>query len=91
MLDRSSTDAPQAEELLSIDGNYRAIISRRPDGLFSIEVEQHWIDNAEEYGKFEFWARVPMMSIVADTIERARDLAAEALREAGATVPSVSS
>lgn len=86
-----SKDAPQAEELLSIDGKYRAIIWRRPDGLFSIEVERHGIDNAKEYGKFEFWATVPMRSIVVDTIERARDLAAEALREAGATVPSVSS
>ena len=82
-----STDARQVEELLSIDGKYRATISRRRDGLLSIEVERQGIENAGEYGKFEFWDTVPMRSIVVDTIERARDLAAEELREAGATVP----
>jgi hypothetical protein len=86
-----SPEAPNEEELLSLDGKCRAIISRRPDGLFSIEVERHGIENAQEYGKFEFWATVPMMSIVAETIERARELAEEALRDAGATGLSVSS
>lgn len=83
--------SPQvAQELMSTDGKLRAIITRRNDGLFSIEVERHGIEDAREYGKFEFWASVPMSAIIVDTIERARVLAEDALRDTCATGPSTS-
>ncbi len=79
------------EYVTSSDGAMRAVITQRRDGLFSIEIERHGVENAKEYGKFEYWASVSTSAIIVDTIERARAAAVEELRAAGAMVPLTSS
>jgi hypothetical protein len=64
------------EELLSQDRAGRARLLRRPDGLIQVEIERQV--PADEHGP-AYWSRAGHQVIVADTIERARELAREGL------------
>jgi hypothetical protein len=64
------------EELLSQDRAGRARLVRRPDGLIQVEIERQV--PGDEHGP-AYWSRVGHQVIVADTIERARELAWEGL------------
>jgi hypothetical protein len=64
------------EELLSQDRAGRARLVRRPDGLIQVEIERQV--RGDEHGP-AYWSRVGHQVTVADTIERAKELAWEGL------------
>jgi hypothetical protein len=64
------------EELLSQDRAGRARLVRRPDGLIQIHIERRV--SGDEYGP-PYWSRVGHQVVLADSIERARELAHEGL------------
>jgi hypothetical protein len=67
------------EYLPSTDGSRRAAILRREDGVFVIEIERQ-VRGDDLYEPKCFWSRVGRDVTLTDTLERARQLAAEALR-----------
>jgi len=64
------------EELLSQDREGRARLVRRPDGLIQVHIERRVA--GDEYGP-AYWSRVGHQIVIADSIERAKELAREAL------------
>ena len=73
---------PVEKTILSLDGQYRAEITRRPSGGFQVTVYKWFVEHAPGYGKLgEGWERVRGQQLtVADTLETAEALAEEALR-----------
>ena len=67
------------EELSSSDGKWRArIVRRAADGLFSLEIER-LVPGDGLHEPREYWSPVRQSVTIADTLERARELAKEAL------------
>ena len=67
------------EELSSSDGKRRArIVQRAADGLFSVELER-LVPGEGPYEPREYWSPVRQPVTIADTLERARELAKEDL------------
>ena len=67
------------EELSSSDGKRRArIVRRAADGLFSVEFER-LVPGDGPYEPREYWSPVRQSVTIADTLERARELAKESL------------
>jgi hypothetical protein len=70
--------------ILSPSGRFRALIVRKSSGALLVELER-WIEEwVPGYGKVdEFWSRMNTGMTYTDTIERAEQLANEALRMCG--------
>jgi hypothetical protein len=69
------------QTILSESGRYKAEIERRPGGSFQVTVYRWTEEWVPGYGKVgEFWERVSDMVTLADTPERAEELAREDLR-----------
>lgn len=66
------------EEILSAQGDRRALIKQASDGRFLIEVEQR-VSGDGIYEPRSYWSRVRQPVTVTDTLENARRLAAEAV------------
>ena len=69
------------ESHYSASGRFRAIITQHPAGHFNVHRE-HWDISGWEAGGTPAWVPAGGGAIIGDTIERARTLAAEALRNA---------
>jgi hypothetical protein len=67
------------EELLSSDGKRRAlIVQRAADGLFVVEIER-LVSGEAPHEPREYWSSFRQSVTIADTLDRARELAREAL------------
>jgi hypothetical protein len=64
------------EEIVAKDRAARALLVRRPDGLIQVEIERRV--PADEFSP-AYWSRVGNQAVLADSVERARDLAREGL------------
>lgn len=62
------------EQLESSNGKRRAIILRRPDGAFQVDLERHVPGDEFEPA---YWSPLRGPVVIADTLERARELARE--------------
>jgi len=71
------------ESHYSASGRFRAIITHHPGGHFSVH-RQQWDISGWEAGGTPAWVPAGGGAIIGDTIERARTLAVEALRNAAA-------
>jgi hypothetical protein len=77
-----------AESVITIPsacGLYRAEIVRRRDGAFQVDILRWTEEWVPDYGKVdEFWEPMGEGLTLTDTLERARDRAAEKLADHGA-------
>ena len=74
---------PVVESHYSASGRFRAIIIQHPGGHFDVYREQ-WDISGWEAGSTAAWVPAGGGAIIGDTVERARTLAVEALRNAAA-------
>jgi len=74
---------PVVECHYSTSGQFRAIITQHPGGHFDVHREQ-WDISGWEVGGTPAWVPAGGGAVIGDTVERARALAVEALRNAAA-------
>ena len=74
---------PVVECHYSTSGRFRAIITQHPGGHFDVHREQ-WDISGWEVGGTPAWVPAGGGAVIGDTVERARALAVEALRNAAA-------
>jgi hypothetical protein len=67
------------ERLWSLNLTSRANIIRRGDGLLVVEIER-LVPGDHVHGEPDYWSRVSGAIVIADALDRARELAVERLK-----------
>jgi hypothetical protein len=87
--DRTHTPQYVSQSVVEIiyakDPKYRAVLTRDRKNLLRVRC-QVWDTLDCEYTGHGFWREISKGATITDTVERARSLAAERLRELGAAV-----
>jgi hypothetical protein len=73
---------PVIEIMFSEDREFKAEINWRRDGVFQVWVFRK-VPGDGEYEPEAYWSPVRREAVLADTLDRAKDLAGEALRSSG--------